>query len=219
MSKTEKLNKKIKEIEQILIEIEFLKIDIISISDNKQTYFESVVKNSQFLYRTYRNSIKLVIIDLNKLILKREDSNFQSMLDYSLINFKTIEWKHQFNIEEIKTLKREINQLAESKEIEIVQNLRDKFYAHSDKNKDKFEQSLKLVKLWDIISILKKIFDFVNFKLNNRKNPYNQIKPPIELYTLDKYSKIKELMFRELRKGSDLGELQRIRNIMFDKPA
>ncbi len=70
---SEILKHKLYEIRNILLEMEFLKKDILAIHNPEEEYFEKMIKKSRFFYRLYLNYTKLFVIHCHKLIDKKED--------------------------------------------------------------------------------------------------------------------------------------------------
>ena len=103
----EQFEKIIDEIADMIMHIQDLKTDISYLSDKTQPYFSEVVEDSRFLHRSFWNSIKLLIIDLNKLVNPKEDFSFQKALNYVLSNRKNIEWEKEITVDEIKDLQTE----------------------------------------------------------------------------------------------------------------
>lgn len=66
MDATEQLKKRLEETFELLVELERLKSDIKHLSNQSADYFPVAVERSNFLYRTYYNAIKLLVVDLNK---------------------------------------------------------------------------------------------------------------------------------------------------------
>lgn len=214
MSHTYKLQQKIEEIKFILIELENLKTDITSISDKNELYFKNIVENSPFFYRIYKNSIKLFIIDLHKLLKPTEDFSISKVLDYAIINHRDIIWKRDIENKKLKNLKTELENLI-TKDLDDIKLLRDKYYAHNDKNKDKYKVSIKLIRCWQILIVLQEIFLEINLALNNEQIIFHLFAQKTDImYRLNKYKVIKDLINEELIKSSDIGELQKIRDII-----
>ncbi|MGB1211077.1 MAG: hypothetical protein ACPG41_06610, partial [Lacinutrix venerupis] len=130
---TKNLENKLNEIRDTIIELQRLKTDIKFISNKEAEYFSEVVEHSAFFYRTYRNSIKLFVIDICKLLNPNEDFSLIKTLNYILSNRNRIEWRRELTAKRIKELITEIDNLN-SEQLENFKNLRDKHYAHNDKN-------------------------------------------------------------------------------------
>lgn len=216
----EKFEKIIDEIADMILQIQYLKTDINYLSDKKQPYFSEVVESSQFLHRAYWNSIKLLIIDLNKLINPNEDFSLQKALNFVLSNRKKIEWENEISIEEIKDLQVRITTI-ENNHLTKIQNLRNKFYAHNDKKKYDFNIPISLKECWEINEELQLIFNKLHWHLRRQMFPITEYAPkPEEIIKLYRYKKIKKYVLEELVKNelsTDLKNVQKI--ILGNEPA
>ena len=211
---TEKLNNKLKEIRDILIELENLKIDIIAISNKEEKYFDSVSNKSTFFNRIYWNSIKLFIIDIHKLVNDKEHYSLNSVLNFAISNWKHISWKHEMSYEKLVHVKSQIESLVKE-DLQSVKDLRDKYYAHNDKDKNKFKVSLNLKKCWQILGTIQDIYNQIGYNLNNETWMFNlYAQPPKELLISYKYNLIKHMYFEEIVKYPDDGTLIQLRKII-----
>ncbi|WP_117884633.1 AbiU2 domain-containing protein [Aureibaculum luteum] len=128
---TQTLENKLTEIRDTLIELERLKTDIRFISNKETEYFNKIVEKSAFFYRIYRNSIKLFVIDICKLMNPNEDFSLLKTLNFIQSNRKRIEWKRELKSDRINELIFKI-EILNSEHLESFKNLRDKHYAHND---------------------------------------------------------------------------------------
>ena len=214
---TKNLENKLNEIRDTLIELERLKTDIRFISNKEAEYFSEIIEKSAFFYRTYRNSIKLFVIDICKLLNPNEDYSLIKTLNYILSNRKRIEWKRELTADRINGLILKI-EILNSEHLENFKNLRDKHYAHNDKNKFDLEYNVTLIKCWKTLSIVQEIFIELNLCLLNEQYIFSILtKEPYEIVSLLKYKRINEMLLTELKKGPDLGKLQMVRDITLGK--
>ena len=216
----ENLEKIIDEIADMIMQIQYLKTDIIFLSDKDQSYFSEVVENSRFLNRAYWNSIKLLIIDLNKLINPNEDFSFQKALNFAFSNRKRIDWAKEITANEIKELQVRITEIEKTHLIKI-QNLRNKFYAHNDKKKNEFNTSFSLKEIWEINDELQLIFNRLHWHLRKQMFPISEYATnPEEIIKLYKYKKIKRFVTEELVKNELSNDLKIVQKIILgNEPA
>jgi hypothetical protein len=214
---TEILENKLNEIRDTLIELERLKTDIRFISNKETEYFSEIVEKSAFFYRIYRNSIKLFVIDICKLLNPNEDFSLLKTLNYIQSNRKRIEWKRELKADRINELILEIENLN-SEHLESFKNLRDKHYAHNDKKKFDLEYNVTLKKCWETLLIVQEIFIELSLSLLNEQYIFSILtKEPYEIISLLKYKRINEMVLTELKKGADIGNLQKVRDITLGK--
>ncbi len=215
------LQKKVKEILNIILEIEYLKADLLSISNSDTSYYKSVITSSESFTRIYRNSYKLFVIELAKLLDSKEHFCLLSLVNYLLTNEKEIEWKRDFEKSKLIVYRDEILKL-EKENLKSIKTLRDKFYAHTDKNRrDHLPVPYSFQKGCEILKQLREIFEDIIFHLNNQKIMFDHILSTLtgEMVILYRYKQIRELIFEKLKESPNLGELQQIRDITIGKPA
>lgn len=214
---TQILENKLNETRVTLIELERLKTDIKFISNKETEYFSEIVEESAFFYRIYRNSIKLFMIDICKLLNPDEDFSLLRTLNYIQSNKKRIEWKRELKADRINELILKI-EILNSKHFESFKNLRDKYYAHNDKKKFDIKYNVTLKKCWETLLINQEIFTELSLCLLNEQYIFSILtKEPNEIISLLKYKRINKLLQSELINGRDLGKLQLVRNITIGK--
>jgi len=214
---TQNFKNKLSEIRDTLIGLERLKTDIKFISNKETEYFSQIVEKSDFFYRIYRNSIKLFVIDICKLLNPNEDFSLIKTLNYILSNRKRIDWKRVLTASRIAELILKI-EILNSEHLESFKNLRDRHYAHNDKNKFDHDYNVTLKKCWESLLVVQEIFIELNLSLLNEQYIFSILTiEPYEIVTLLKYKQINEMLITELRKGPDLGELQKVRDITLGK--
>lgn len=208
------IERKLEEISRILTELQNLKVDIIGISNKEEAYFPIVCESSKFFNRTYWNSIKLFIIDMHKILNQNEDFSLISTINFAQSNIKKILWKHQIIYENLEKLKAKLESL-DKKGLQSLKDLRDKHYAHNDKNKDKLKIELSLLKCWKMLETAQEIFNTLNYHFNNRTLMFeNFFHPPNEIYKVYRYELIREMYFAEIVKYPEDGTLIRINQII-----
>ena len=99
-----------------------------------------------------------------------------------------------------------------------IKNLRDKYYAHSDLDRNKFVTNVPFIKLWSILDEIQKMFCYLNLHLNKEQFIFSLVEKEIsEIKLLQKQKKISKYVYSKLRKSPNIGNLQEIRNIMLNK--
>jgi hypothetical protein len=206
------LETKLLEIRNLLLELEFLKNDILMLSDEKEEYVEMMVKKSRFLYRLYLNYMKLITIDLYKLTNQKEAYNLYSLINFCKTNISKIQWSHKITLKELEKMENDIDSV--SHHFEAIGLLRNKIYAHNDKNKSKYEYKISLTDFWHIIKVLQDVFSKLNLRFDNNQWIFNiQYRRPQEIKNAFKYIKTVELYFEHAVEQSDL-DIKKFRKIM-----
>ncbi|APZ46118.1 hypothetical protein BW723_07320 [Polaribacter reichenbachii] len=202
-----------------LIYLEYLKNDIIFISNRKEDYFKEIVYSSSFFERSYKNSIKLFVLELYKILENKEHYNLQSFLN-NIINNKDEynNWYTEPDINIMIQFRNKVSAISKSEDYKKIKNLRNKYYAHSDSNRDNFKTDVPFHKLWIILDEIQKIFCYLNLHLNKEQFIFSLVEKEIrEIKLLQKHKRINKYVNSELRKSPDIGKLQEIRNIMLNK--
>jgi hypothetical protein len=206
------LETKLLEIRNLLLELEFLKNDILMLSDESQEYVELLVKKSKFLYRLYLNYMKLITIDLYKLIDQKESYNVYSLINFCKTNISKIQWSREITLAELNQLESQVNSV--SQHFETICLLRNKLYAHNDKNKSKFEYKITLDDFWLVIKVLQDVFSKLNLRFDNNQWIFSiQYNRPQEIKNAFKYKKTVELYFEHAVAQTDL-DIKKFRKIM-----
>lgn len=203
---------KLSEIRDILLELEFLKTDILMLIDKEEEYFEAVVKESIFLHRLHLNYIKLFTIDLYKLIDERENYNLYSLINYCKTNISKINWEREINLAKLNQLENDITNVpSHFKDISLLRN---KHYAHNDKNKKKFNTQISLKDFWHVLKTLQNVFSTIIIHFNNDQWIFDiQYRKPNVIKNAYKYKKTVELYFEHASKEIDL-DFKKFKKIM-----
>tara|TARA_R110002051_G_scaffold107348_1_gene180252 strand:- start:67 stop:735 length:669 start_codon:yes stop_codon:yes gene_type:complete len=220
MNQNKFLTEKIDFYRNSLVYLEYLKNDIIYISNRKEDYFKEVVYNSNFFARVYKNSIKLFVIELFKILgnSKNEHYSIQLFLNNIIKNYNEYDWLTKPEIEEIIQFRNKISSISKSDDFKKIKNLRNKYYAHSDSARNDFETNIPFQKLWEILDEIQKIFCYLNLHLNKEQFIFSLVEKEIsEIKVLQKHKKIRKYVYQELRKSPNIGKLQEVRNIMLNK--
>ena len=222
MNKVERkvVETKLKITSQLLVNLHIHKRNIIKISDTNAKY-SKIAEKSSFLNLVYTSSIRLFVFDFMKLSYNscNEDYNFFKTINY----FESIKnhqfWKH-------KIPKDRLNELIEKLYIPAVtfnqiKNLRDKHFAHTDKDTQKPDYKTPKVilrDLWQHLDLMVGVFtelrwyfnsmhkgNFVVYRHNAEPKESHEFMhladdPIDELYVLYKYNSIRTLLLTEHRK-------------------
>ncbi|MCT8341218.1 hypothetical protein MG296_14220 [Flavobacteriaceae bacterium TK19130] len=204
---TEHFEKILDEIADTLLDIQKLKSDIQFISDKESEYFAPVIEKSNFFHRVYWNSVKLLIIDLYKLINPDEDYSINRALNYALSNRKRIDWRREIDLERIIELKGIASEMTEAY-LNKLKNLRNKFYAHNAKDKFKAKYNTKptLEECWLMNEKAQIIFNVLNLHLRNQQFLISEFsKDPFEIIQVFRFKMIEEFILS--KQESNLNEL------------
>lgn len=118
-------NEKMSETYKLLIDLELLKSDIKHLSNREEEYFNIAVNKSKFLYKTYFNSVKLLVIDIHKILNPNENFSLKKTINFAKSNVNKIQWQNQITINDFKEIELQTNDLIERK-LEKVKTLRNK---------------------------------------------------------------------------------------------
>ena len=211
---TENLKNRLNESFSLLGELELLRSDIKHLSNDQEDYFRGAVEKSRFLHRTYLNCIKLLIIDVNKILSPKEHFGLSKTINFCLSNRTKIEWKEIPTLASLEEIEVRINGLIEQ-HLEKIKNYRDKLYVHLDKDKDRFEYNLKLFEVYQIIDESQTIYRFLNSYLND-SGSYFSIweQPPQELKNLYKYNVIRNDITRKILDGKYSKDIEQYWNFI-----
>lgn len=189
---TNQLKIKLEETYLLLVELERLKSDIQHLSNQNADYFKIAVQKSHFLYRTYFNAIKLLVIDTYKILNPTQDFTLHKTLNFIISNHKNIDWYKTPKIGDLNTIKLQIESLVEDK-LESIKILRDKNYAHLDKDREKYKYDFRLIDAYESIDKLQEIYRSLIFHFNGSGVVFSLWnKPPNEIISLSKYHKLRK---------------------------
>ncbi|PJJ09747.1 hypothetical protein CLU83_3118 [Flavobacterium sp. 1] len=209
---------KLKETTLIIFELEYLKSDLISIMNPDSVYFKTIIENSPSFYRIYRNSYKLFVIELAKILDSKEDFSIISSVNFLITNRKKIVWKNsEIQLERLNFIRDEIKSI-ENLHLKSIKILRDKFYAHTDKNRHEIELSFNLQLGWEILKQLRAFFEEIVLKVNNQHIMFSVLSNLTnEMVLLQRYKLIQNMIQLKLKEQPNIGELQKVRDIMQGK--
>ncbi|MFD2824513.1 hypothetical protein ACFS5M_12595 [Lacinutrix iliipiscaria] len=212
-AETQNLKERLSEIRDTLLELEFIKKDIKSLRESYNSQEKEILTESMFFNRLYRNYIRLFIIDVFKLIGKKEDHNIQKLLEFCKINLKRIDWENSISLQELNDLSDNLSTI--STKFEQIEGLRNKYYAHNDKRKKTFKYDISLKELWEILEGLQNIFSELNLKFDNHHWYFDiQYTTPGVINNLYKFKKIRKLTLNGYGKLDSSIEIQELLKIM-----
>ena len=134
-------------------------------------------------------------------------------MNFILSNRNQIKWRRVPTSKRIIELRQKIESLN-FEHLEKFKNLRDKHFAHNDGKKFEFESKVTLKLCWEILTVLQEIFVELNIHLLNVEYVFSIIgSKPNEIVALARYMRIKKLIHEELKSGSEIGRLQKVRDI------
>lgn len=217
--KTLMIEDKLKETTLLFFELEYLKSDLISISNKDSNYFKIIVENSPSFSRIYRNSFKLFVIELAKILDSKEHFSLLKLVDYIISNRKKLIWKNnEIEMARLNFIREEIKKI-EDLHLEDIKNLRDKFYAHTDKNRHKVELLFSLKIGFEILEKLRHFYEEIVLKLNNQHIAFSVLSSLTnEMVLLQRYKLIQNFILTNIKERSgSIGELQNVRDIMLGK--
>ena len=212
-SETQILKERLSEIRDTLLELEFIKKDIKSLRESYNSPEKEILTESMFYNRLYKNYIRLFIIDVFKLIGKKEDHNIQKLLEFCKINLKRIDWENSISLQELNNLNDNLSTI--STKFEQIEGLRNKYYAHNDKRKKTFNYDISLKELWEILEGLQNIFSELNLKFDNHHWYFDiQYTTPGFINNLYKFKKIRKLTLNGYGKLDSSIEIQELLKIL-----
>ena len=213
---TQLLKERLSEIRNILLELEFIKKDIKSLIESYNSQEKEILAESMFFNRLYRNYIRLLIIDVFKLIGKKEDHNINKLLEFCKLNIKRIDWKNSISLQELNHLSDNLSTI--SIKFEQIEGLRNKYYAHNDKGKRNFNYDISLIEICEILEGLQNIFSELNLKFDNLHWYFDiQYTTPDIINSLYKFKKIKLLTLNGYKNLDSSIEVQELLKIMRGK--
>lgn len=197
----------------ILLELEFLKNNINNISNKESKYFKNVSRNSQFFHTSYKAFLKLFVIEIYKLIDPKSDYNIQKTINFCKSNINKIEWHHTPKLDLFDILENKLD--FDISDVEKIKNLRDKFYAHSDKNRKQFPYDVEKFKLWEVLENLQLIFRLICQEYNNLCWLFDiQYKGLPELRMISNYKEINKLLLFKKIEGKENISIDEIEKII-----
>ena len=215
-SETQILKERLSEIRDTLLELEFIKKDIKTLTNSTKEDRKETLQESRFFYRLHRNYIRLFIIDIFKLIGKKEDHNIQKLIEFCKINLKKIEWFNPISLEKLNSLTDKLSNISEK--FEQIEGLRNKYYAHNDKKKNSFTYQLSFMELSEILEGLQNIFSELNVEFDNHQWLFDiQYTSPDIMHNLNKYKQLRKLTLKEYGENKSSIETKTLLDIIRSK--
>lgn len=181
------LKEKFEIINQRLLELLGIEEDIKYINNPNEEYFNSVVLKSSFVYRLYERSLRILVIEICKLLDPREGRNFISFSRNLNNEYKNINWKNPIEKSRLLEIQRELENYADSDVFLRIKNSRDKHYVHDDSNKHVFEMNTQFDDIWNLLFNLRNICNELNYALYNTTMYYKFSIKASELQALSSY--------------------------------
>lgn len=196
----------------ILLDLEFYKQNSETISNREKKYFERVCKNSQFFHTSYKVFLKLFIIEIYKLLDPSGDYSVSKLINFCETNRNKIVWDDQPGLDFFSQLKKKYQ--FEQEEVFKIKTLRDKFYAHTDKNRFEVIPEIDKEKLWETLDKLQKIFQQICQHYNNHYWLFNiQYKGIPELKMISNYKDFISLIQAHKKEGKESVSIQDLKKI------
>lgn len=184
------------------------------ISDKTSKYFKSVVESSNFLYLSYINARKLLIIDLNKLLNHKENNNLVTYINSLLQNYSNLNWVHPIEISELRSLKKELQDIIKGDLYNNIKIFRDKFYAHDDPKKIEFNAKLSMDDIENLVKKLHYIYNKINYRLSNETIKFDYKENYGELQNLKKFDNLRKYIYVQRENQIELIPLSELMKIL-----
>ena len=196
----------------ILLELEYMKNGIIDVSNEKSKYFQKSSQKSQFLHTSFKAFSKLFTIEIYKLLDKNGDYNLLKTIGFCKQNLGKINWHNKIDFQTLEKLEQKLNYPDET--LSTIKTLRDKFYAHSDKNRFSYNLQIDKEELWKILDNLQDVFRILCSHYNNTCWIFKiQYKGTPELRSLSNYSDLRKFVMQSKIDGENhisIEELEKI---------
>lgn len=213
MDYTATLKKKLDGTFNILLELEYMKQSIVSISNKDSKYFDGSSKDSQFLHTVYNVFVRMFIVDLYKLIDKQSDFYLPKTVNFCKSNRTKITWHHEITNERLEKLEKKL--LIPENIFEDIKTMRDKYYAHLDKNRFDYKVSVQHDELWNILKNYQEVFRIICSDFNNNCWIFKiQFKGVPELRYINNYKLLKELILECRKNGINTIETDKLFNLI-----
>ncbi len=199
------IKERLEDIFNRIISLHLLEEDLKYIANMEAPHFEAVVAKSHFFFRMKESILRRIVLELCMLLKQSEDLNIPSFLANLANSHKKYSWKSKIELRVIQELQSQLQGIVVSEQFGKIVILRDKFYAHADKNRNQIEFKLPHAEVWLIISKLKNIHDVLNSSFFNTTTHWSFSKVNMGHHVLEslfKYYKIRELVWEEEKTNS-----------------
>lgn len=193
------------EIRQILCRCEQLKGDITGLGGSYVKSYRSIFKGGEFLSRIRMYLFQIYVIQLC-MILNSKEHHSLAVLIRTLLKDPSVKWDNSNAKLKMENALARI-EVLESTHITTLRTLRDKFWAHRDRQRNNHTVSLSYEVGWLILDELKQIFNIVNIQVWQTETRFDILsnREPIELAHLARYGKMyQRLQPERLRPANDL---------------
>ena len=131
-------------------------------------YKKTDYTDTRFLMFVIYTSWYILIIELSKAYQngnRNQHYNVYSLLNKLLNNYRNLDFKSLITLKEIKKLHSEFNSEKITNICERLTTLRDKFYAHSDRQQSINEVNVKLIEIGYLLAQLKNLISVLKLKV------------------------------------------------------
>lgn len=167
---------------------------------NNTSEEEKVVFNSFPVLKKLRLTLwSLIVLDLHKIISKSSNDKFRihKLINLTIDSYKSIKWEHKIELYKLKKIKVELEKVQPK--IDKIKEIRDTQIAHFDNIK--LDYRLELIELKEIINFCQETYNTISYSLQNSSTYWkfsdSVMFNPVVI-SLNKYSKIKNLFFKNL---------------------
>jgi hypothetical protein len=191
------------EISQILCRCEQLKGDICSLSGEHVKTYKSVFKGGEFLPRIRTYLFQTFVIQLCMILHCKEHHSLATLIR-KLLEDSSLKWADENSKHKMEDALARIETL-ESVHINTLRTLRDKFWAHRDRQRNNHAVSFTYNTAWLILEEMKQIYNIVNMQILQTETRFDVLssREPIELAHLARYSKMYERLRPEMLRPAD----------------
>lgn len=199
MNKTEEIKYQLEMTGRILSNTSYY-YDNLDYLINNTSEEEKVVFNSFPILKKLRLTLwSLIVMDLHKIISKSSNDKFRihKLINLTIDSYKSIKWEHKIELYKLKKIKVELKKVQPK--IDKIKEIRDTQIAHFDDIK--LDYKLELIELKEIINFCQETYNTISYSLQNSsiywKFSDSVMFNPVVI-SLNKYSKIKNLFFKNL---------------------
>ncbi|MCG8330829.1 MAG: hypothetical protein MI974_24245 [Chitinophagales bacterium] len=137
MYKREEVKNKCDQLHEQLAMINLLGEDLVYLFPKDESTYHRHVFTSKLLERLIEGLKVNFALKVCTFLSHKEDSNICSFISYLLINHSNSDWKELITIEELHVSQKGIETIKSSLAYKVLLHIRNRHYAHLDKNRDK----------------------------------------------------------------------------------
>ncbi len=190
---TDDLHQKFEAIRKKFIELNMLK-DQINYISNQTGPHRHIVENSSLLWLARTTAIRLLVIDICKLLKREEANNISSLLGHLNSTYRKIEWKHPISQKRLHQSEVKISDIYKSEDFQKIKIARDRYIAHDDSKKSNYNSMIDLKMLFTMISEIEAEFNIVTYHLFDTTYIYPDTGNKKEIQNLYNYHCIRNLV-------------------------